>query len=32
MMLYSPKGQLIDYEDNPESVFRFVKALGGETK
>jgi len=29
MMLYSPKGQLIDYEDNPESVFRIVKALAG---
>jgi len=27
MMLYSPKGQLIDYEDNPESVFRIVNAL-----
>jgi peroxiredoxin len=32
MMLYSPKGQLIDYEDNPESVFRFVKPLGAGTK
>ncbi|HVV02784.1 MAG TPA: redoxin domain-containing protein, partial [Puia sp.] len=28
MMLYSPKGALLDYEDNPESVFRIVKALG----
>lgn len=27
MMLYSPKGQLIDYEDNPESVFRIVNRL-----
>jgi len=32
MMLYSPKGQLIDYEDNPESVFRIIKALEGGTK
>lgn len=27
MMLYSPKGQLIDYEDNAESVFRIVNQL-----
>jgi len=27
MMLYSPQGKLIDYEDNAESVFRFVKPL-----
>jgi hypothetical protein len=27
MMLYSPNGQLIDYEDNPESVFRIVNRL-----
>jgi len=28
MMLYSSKGVLLDYEDNPEAVFRIVKALG----
>jgi len=27
MMLYSSKGALLDYEDNPESVFRIVKLL-----
>jgi len=27
MMLYSPKGVLLDYEDNPESVFRIVNRL-----
>ncbi|MDO6431943.1 thioredoxin family protein [Flavitalea sp. BT771] len=32
MLLYSPKGQLIDYEDNAASVFRFVKPLGAGTK
>ena len=32
MMLYSPKGQLIDYEDNPESVFRIVNRLRPGTK
>ena len=32
MLLYSPKGQLIDYEDNAESVFRFVKPLGAGMK
>ena len=32
MMLYSPEGKLIDYEDNPESVFRFLKPLGANGK
>lgn len=32
MMLYSSKGQLIDYEDNPESVFRIVHSLRPGTK
>jgi hypothetical protein len=27
MMLYSSNGQLLDYEDNPESVFRIVNRL-----
>ena len=28
MMLYSPEGKLLDYEDNAEAVFRFFKPLG----
>lgn len=28
MLLYSPEGKLLDYEDNAESVFRFFKPLG----
>lgn len=27
MFLYSPKKKLVDYEDNPESIFRFTTAI-----
>ena len=29
MFLYSSEKALIDYEDNPETVFRFIKPLAG---
>jgi peroxiredoxin len=27
MFIYSPEMKLVDYEDNPESMFRFIKSL-----
>ena len=27
MFIYSPEKKLIDYEDNPESIFRLVNAI-----
>ncbi len=32
MFLYSPEKKLVDYEDNPESVFRLVNAIKQQTK
>ena len=32
MFLYSPEKKLIDYEDNEESMFRFLKQINAPVK